>query len=64
MKESFKVIIEIPKGTVNNKYEYDEKSGEFKLDFVFENFVWPFNYGFLPVSRGGVGETIDAFDLS
>jgi len=64
MKESFKVIIEIPKGTVNNKYEYDEKSGEFKLDFVFENFVWPFNYGFLPGTRGGDGDTLDAIVLS
>ena len=58
MEDKYKVIIEIPQGTVNNKYEYDEKSGEFKLDFVFsakggsasggKNVVWPFNYGFFP----------------
>ena len=61
---TFKVIIEIPKGTMGNKYEYDEKSGEFKLDFVFENFIWPFNYGFIPGTKGGDGDTLDAIVLS
>ena len=61
---NFKVVIEIPKGNVNNKYEYDEKSKEFKLDFVFENVVWPFNYGFFPGTLGGDGDTLDALVLS
>src|SRR3989338_7495980 len=64
MKDKNKVIIEIPKGTVNEKWEFDEKSGEFKLDFVFENFVWPFNYGFLPGTLGGDGDQLDAIVLS
>ena len=63
-KNSFKVIIEIPKGNVNNKYEYNEDSKEFKLDFVFENVVWPFNYGFFPGTLGGDGDTLDAMVLS
>lgn len=62
--ETFKVIIEISQGTENNKYEYDEKSGEFKLDFVFKNLVWPFNYGFLPKTLGGDGDALDAIVLS
>ncbi|MEK7617852.1 MAG: inorganic diphosphatase [Patescibacteria group bacterium] len=74
MEDKYKVIIEIPQGTVNNKYEYDEKSGEFKLDFVFsakggsasggKNVVWPFNYGFFPGTLGGDGDTMDAVVVS
>ncbi len=64
LQKNFRVILEIPKGNVNNKYEYDEKSGEFKLDFVFENVVWPFNYGFFPNTLGGDGDTLDAVILS
>lgn len=60
----YKVVIEIPKGNVNNKYEYDEVSGEFKLDFVFKNIVWPYNYGFFPGTLGGDGDTLDAIVLS
>ena len=62
--ETYKVVIEIPKGNVNNKYEYDEVSKEFKLDFVFENIVWPYNYGFFPGTLGGDGDTLDALVLS
>ncbi|MBI3231669.1 MAG: inorganic diphosphatase [Candidatus Doudnabacteria bacterium] len=60
----FIAVIEIPKGTVNNKYEYDEKSKEFKLDFVFENVTWPYNYGFFPNTLAGDGDTLDAIVLS
>lgn len=59
-----KVIIEIPKGMVNEKWEYDESTKEFKLDFVFENVVWPYNYGFFPGTRAGDGDTLDAIVLS
>lgn len=62
--QTFKVLIEISKGTVNNKYEYDEKSGEFKLDFVFENLVWPFNYGEVVDTLAGDGDALDAIVLS
>ncbi len=58
-----KVVIEIPQGT-NLKYEFDEKTGEFVLDFVFKNLAYPYNYGFIPVTRGGDGDTLDAMVLS
>ena len=64
IEQEFKAVIEIPKGNKNNKYEYDEKSGEFKLDFVFENLVWPYNYGFFPGTKAGDGDTLDAIVLS
>jgi len=34
-KEAFNVLIEIPKGSPN-KYEYDEKTGAIKLDFIYK----------------------------
>lgn len=64
MENNFKVIVEIPQGTINNKYEYDETTKEFKLDFVFENVVWPYNYGFFPNTLGGDGDCLDAIVLS
>lgn len=63
LKNIFKVIIEIPQGS-NLKYEYDEKSGEMKLDFVFKDLYFPFNYGFIPNTLGGDGDPLDAIVLS
>lgn len=58
-----KVFIEIPAGS-NEKYEFDEKSGELKLDFVFKNLVYPYNYGFIPNTLAGDGDALDALVLS
>lgn len=62
--EIFKVLIEIPKGTVNNKYEFDHKTGKMVLDFVFQNLVWPFNYGEVVGTLGGDGDALDALVFS
>lgn len=62
--ETFKILIEIPKGTVNNKFEYDHKTKTMVLDFVFENFVWPFNYGEMVGTLGGDGDALDAIVFS
>ncbi len=64
LNNTYTIIIEIPKGNVNNKYEYDEQSGEFRLDFIFENLAWPYNYGFFPNTQAGDGDTLDAIVLS
>lgn len=58
--ETFPVLIEIPKGTANNKYEFDHKTKKMVLDFVFENLVWPFNYGEVVNTKGGDGDALDA----
>ena len=73
MPEAFKVFIEIPQGS-NEKFEYDEKSGSLKLNFVFsavggsasggKDLVFPFNYGFIPGTMGGDGDQLDAIVLS
>ncbi|MBI4272299.1 inorganic diphosphatase [Candidatus Uhrbacteria bacterium] len=62
--ERFKAVIEIEKGS-NFKYEYDEKSSSFILDFVFTpDLVFSHAYGFIPGTLSGDGDTLDAFVLS
>lgn len=64
MQAHFDVLIEIPKGTKNNKFERDPKTGQIVLDFVFENLVWPFNYGEIINTKGGDGDALDAIVFS
>jgi inorganic pyrophosphatase len=54
------VLIEIPKGTENKKFEYNHGTKEMVLDFVFENLTWPFNYGEVVGTLGGDGDALDA----
>ena len=62
--EEFNVVIEIPKGS-QNKYEYNEDTGEFELDWVFTgDFCFPFNYGLIPQTRGGDSDHADVFVIS
>ena len=59
--DKFNVVIEIPRGS-ENKYEYDEGLDVIKLDWVFSGgFCFPFDYGFIPETRGGDGDHLDAF---
>lgn len=61
--EKFNVVLEIPKGS-RAKYEYDEKLDIIKLDFVFsKDFGFIHNYGYIPETRGGDGDHLDAFIL-
>ena len=60
----YKVLIEIPKGTVNNKFEYNHQTKTMMLDFVFKNLVWPFNYGEVVGTLGGDGDALDALVFS
>jgi inorganic pyrophosphatase len=60
----FNVLIEIPKGTKNNKYEYDHKTGKMVLDFVFENLTYPYNYGEAVGTMGGDGDALDVLVFS
>lgn len=62
--KTYKVLIEIPQGTINNKYEYDHKTNKMVLDFVFENIVWPYNYGEVVGTLGGDGDALDALVFS
>src|SRR5580692_4407339 len=52
-------VIEIPKGS-NNKYEFDEKLGVFKLDRVlYSPFFYPLDYGFIPGTRSEDRDHLD-----
>lgn len=64
MEQSYKVFIEIPKETKNNKYERKPGTNEVALDFVFENLTWPFNYGEIENTKGGDGDALDALVFS
>lgn len=61
--EEFNVLIEVPKGS-KLKYEYDEKTDEMKLDFVFSgDFEFISNYGLIPGTKGGDGDHLDCHVL-
>ena len=53
------VIIDIPKGS-QNKYEYDEHMGLYKLDRVLHHSMfYPFDYGFIPQTIAKDGDPVD-----
>ncbi|MDD2913305.1 MAG: inorganic diphosphatase [Candidatus Pacebacteria bacterium] len=57
--EEINVVIDIPKGS-NNKYEYNEEGGYFELDrTLFSPMYFPFEYGFIPRTKSGDGDSID-----
>lgn len=61
--ENFNVVVEIQKGG-QVKYEYDEQWHEIKVSCIFKNgFSFPFDYGYVPETRGGDGDHLDVFIL-
>lgn len=53
------VLVEIPKGS-RNKYEFDERTGTFRLDRVLYSSVhYPTDYGFVPQTRAEDGDHLD-----
>ncbi|MGA2665084.1 MAG: inorganic diphosphatase [Nitrososphaerales archaeon] len=54
------VVVEIPRGS-NVKYEIDEETGYVFVDrFLYTPTYYPFNYGFIPETRGEDGDPLDA----
>jgi inorganic pyrophosphatase len=61
--ENINVIIEIPKGS-NIKYEIDIECGLLLVDRKLPtSMVYPFNYGFIPMTRESNGDPVDVFIL-
>ena len=59
--EVVNVIIEIPRGTLRNKYEYDKQLGAIVLDRVNNvEMAYPFDYGFVPETLCDDGDPLDA----
>ena len=61
--ETLNVIIDTPKGS-RNKFEFDETQGLFKLRGVLPvGASFPFDFGFIPSTKGGDGDPLDALVL-
>src|SRR5687768_2460693 len=57
------VVIETPKAS-HNKYRYDDTLGLFLLDGVLpEGMSFPYDFGFLPGTRGDDGDPLDVLLL-
>jgi inorganic pyrophosphatase len=56
-------IIDTPKGS-RNKFKYDEKLAMFRLGGVLPlGAVFPFDFGYIPSTRGGDGDPLDILIL-
>ena len=57
------VIVDTPKGSAN-KYQLDEELGVFKLGGVLTaGHSFPFDFGFIPCTKGGDGDPLDVLVL-
>lgn len=57
------VVVEIPENS-QNKYEFDHRSGVFRLDRVLHSAVhYPADYGFIPDTLAEDGDPLDALVL-
>jgi inorganic pyrophosphatase len=58
------IVIEIPLGG-SNKVEYNEEEGYFELDrTIYSPLYYPFEYGFIPRTLSGDGDSLDAVLLA
>ena len=56
-------IVDTPKGS-QNKFKFDEQSGLFQLAGAMPaGVVFPFEFGFIPKTRGGDGDALDLLIL-
>ena len=62
-KETFDVLIEIPKGS-RNKYEYDFELNKIRFDrMLFSSMMYPADYGFVPETLALDGDPLDVLVL-
>ena len=63
-KKCLNVIVETPKGS-RVKYAYDPECGLFQLKRALpEGMMFPFNFGFIPGTLGGDGDSLDILVLN
>jgi inorganic pyrophosphatase len=61
--KDWNVVIETPKGC-RNKYNFDEEAGVFALGGVLPaGAVFPFDFGYIPATRGEDGDPLDVLIL-
>ncbi|PAW93845.1 hypothetical protein CKK33_10205 [Mucilaginibacter sp. MD40] len=62
--ELISVIIESPKGS-GAKFDYEPATKDFKLKKILPaGMVFPFDFGFIPDTKGGDGDPLDVIVLS
>ncbi|GAA3513821.1 inorganic diphosphatase [Aquimarina addita] len=62
-RETFDVLIEIPKGS-RNKYEYDFEIKKIRYDrMIFSSMMYPADYGFMPETLALDGDPLDVLVL-
>lgn len=62
-RETFDVLIEIPKGS-RNKYEYDFEIKKIRYDrMIFSSMMYPADYGFIPETLALDGDPLDVLVL-
>jgi inorganic pyrophosphatase len=58
------VIVESPKGS-GHKFDHDPKTNQFKLKKILPaGLVFPFDFGFLPDTKGDDGDPLDVIVIS
>lgn len=64
LPDQINVVVDIPKGS-ENKYEYEENKGYFKLDrTLYSSMFFPFEYGFIPQTISQDGDSLDVVLLT
>src|SRR4051812_37612953 len=62
-RSTLNVVIETPRGS-RNKYSYDADQAVFRLKKILpEGHVFPFDFGFVPRTKGGDGDPLDVLVL-
>ena len=62
--ETIDIVIETPKGSAQ-KYNYDPQSNFFRLSKILPaGMVFPFDFGFIPNTRGEDGDPLDIMIIS
>jgi len=62
--DAVNVMVEMPRGC-RTKFKYDDKSGLFQFDKMMPTgLTFPFDFGFLPSTRGGEGDPLDVLILA
>jgi inorganic pyrophosphatase len=62
--DAVNVIVETPRGC-RTKFKYDDKSGLFRFDKMMPTgLTFPFDFGFLPSTRGEDGDPLDVLILT
>lgn len=60
---TLRVVVETPRGS-RHKYAWDEKISAFVLRFTLPSgMTWPYDYGFIPRTKGEDGDPLDVLVL-